>query len=182
MRIEERWPGLERSAGEHDPVPPAGRRRRSLRLAGLARGDGAAGVEETERDRLPRGHRAAAGRAGAGPGGRLRWRWRACWSWSRPESSRIALRRLFLPFGGQEWPQQTHLVLDEREHHAEGRAGRFVHAGGARSGPATRSPSRRRRPIASPTATESDRAAPHRSKGANSAAGSSRSISRSASR
>ena len=30
-----------------------------------------------------------------------------------PESSRIAMRRLFLPFGGLEWPQQTHLVLDE---------------------------------------------------------------------
>ncbi len=30
-----------------------------------------------------------------------------------PESSRLALRRLMLPFGSLEWPQQTHLVLDE---------------------------------------------------------------------
>ncbi len=30
-----------------------------------------------------------------------------------PESSRIAMRRLILPFGGLEWPQRTHLVLDE---------------------------------------------------------------------
>lgn len=30
-----------------------------------------------------------------------------------PQSSRIAMKRLFLPFGGLEWPQQTHLVLDD---------------------------------------------------------------------
>lgn len=30
-----------------------------------------------------------------------------------PASSRIALRRLFAPFGGDRWPQLTHLVLDE---------------------------------------------------------------------
>ena len=30
-----------------------------------------------------------------------------------PVSSRIAMRRLILPFGGLEWPQQTHLVLDD---------------------------------------------------------------------
>src|SRR5262249_44554671 len=30
-----------------------------------------------------------------------------------PVSSRIALRRLFFPFGGDAWPRQTHLVLDE---------------------------------------------------------------------
>ena len=32
-----------------------------------------------------------------------------------PMSSRIAMRRLVLPFGAQAWPQRTHLVLDERE-------------------------------------------------------------------
>ena len=30
-----------------------------------------------------------------------------------PVSSRIAMKRLILPFGGLEWPQQTHLVLDD---------------------------------------------------------------------
>ncbi len=30
-----------------------------------------------------------------------------------PESSRFAARRLLLPFSGLEWPQQTHLVLDD---------------------------------------------------------------------
>ncbi len=32
-----------------------------------------------------------------------------------PGSSRIAMRRLILPFGSQSWPQQTHLALDDRE-------------------------------------------------------------------
>ncbi len=31
-----------------------------------------------------------------------------------PDSSRIALTRLFAPFGGQEWPQRTHFILDEQ--------------------------------------------------------------------
>ena len=30
-----------------------------------------------------------------------------------PVSSRIALTRLFVPFGSTNWPRQTHLVLDE---------------------------------------------------------------------
>ena len=30
-----------------------------------------------------------------------------------PETSRIALSRLFVPFGSTNWPRQTHLVLDE---------------------------------------------------------------------
>ena len=31
-----------------------------------------------------------------------------------PESTRIALRRLASPFGGDQWPQRTHLALDEK--------------------------------------------------------------------
>src|SRR3954463_13759632 len=34
---------------------------------------------------------------------------------SAPELSRIAMRRLFLPFGDDRWPQQTHLTLIDRE-------------------------------------------------------------------
>ncbi len=29
-----------------------------------------------------------------------------------PDTSRLAMRRLFLPFAGDKWPQQTHLLLD----------------------------------------------------------------------
>jgi hypothetical protein len=32
-----------------------------------------------------------------------------------PDSSTLALRRLFLPFAGDRWPQQTHLLLDENQ-------------------------------------------------------------------
>ncbi len=32
-----------------------------------------------------------------------------------PLSSRIAITRLFVPFGATAWPQQTHLILDDRE-------------------------------------------------------------------
>ncbi len=32
-----------------------------------------------------------------------------------PATSRLAMRRLFLPFGGEQWPQATHLLLDENQ-------------------------------------------------------------------
>ena len=91
------------------------------------------------------------------------------------------MTRLFVPFGSDDWPQQTHLVLDEAETTLKvARGDSFtlsVKVRPRRQGPGIG----RGRPIISPTArTPPSRCA--RSKEANSAGGSSRSISRSGSR
>ena len=132
--------GPERPAGQHDPVPPARRRDDDrLRLGRPARGDGPRRPWRRRGDRLPPGHRAPAGAPALG----LAVVRRCCVALARPGDrpgpEPIALRRLFLPFGPDRWPQQTHLALLDTGDPAQGRAGRPVHArrrgrqGGARA-------------------------------------------------
>ena len=181
MRIEERWPGLNdrlastiqflRLDAGDDRYGSSALREATVRQA----------LDETERDRLPRGDRAAAGRAGASAWPPVALALAGSDRGRRPDSSRIALTRLILPFGGQEWPQQTHFVLDETNTTLKIARGDVVRAGGegparrqdARVGPGHLSLRRRHR---------ERRAAPHPGRRRVPRAGSRRSTSRSASR
>ena len=97
-----------------------------------------------------------------------------------PASTRIAMRRLFVPWGGDRWPQQTHLALTTRARRSRS-PGAIRSRSRSRSVRETGSRKRPGLPTASPTARRS----PSRSalpREASSAAGSRRSTSRSSSR
>ena len=68
MRIEERWPGLNDRLASTIQFLRLDVGRRAVRVAGAARGDGAAGDRGDRRDRLPRG-RSSRGRSSG------RWAW-----------------------------------------------------------------------------------------------------------
>ena len=115
LRIERRWPGLNDRLASTVQFFRIARRRRPARLARPARGDGPADDGGDAVDRLPRGRRSPPGAP-------------ACWDGPRrsvvvglllvaasPQLSAIGVRRLFLPMGGDRWPQQTHLSLVDAE-------------------------------------------------------------------
>jgi hypothetical protein len=113
MRIEDRWPGLEdrlTSTVQFLHLDPADDRYGSsaLREATIRQA-----LEETARidfrdvvEKKPvyRAVGLAAGALAIALGVML----------LDPVSSRLALRRLALPFGGDRWPQRTHFVLDDQ--------------------------------------------------------------------
>ncbi len=143
MRIEERWPGLnDRLASTIQFVRLDAKDDRhgspALREATVRQAIEEASTidfrEVIEPRPVIRALAAAVGVVCAG----------ASCSWSRRYSSRIALRRLFVPFGSTNWPRQTHLVLDDGPDHPQGGSRRFVHACRSRFGPATRFRTRRK--------------------------------------
>ena len=121
--------GLERSAGEHDPVLADGCPRRSPGLAGLREATVRKAVEEASaidfREVIePRPViRALAGRVVGAPGG-------GGLDHAGAGTVRIALKRLFVPLSSTSWPQRTHLLARRGRDHAQGCAGGFVHAVG----------------------------------------------------
>lgn len=113
LKIERRWPGLEdRLASTVQFLRLSGNDERygspALREATVRRA-----IEETQsidfRDAIeyrPIVRAASLAAAALGVAAIL--------AFTAPASSRLALRRLLVPWGGDRWPQQTHLILDER--------------------------------------------------------------------
>ena len=112
LRIEKRWPGLHdrlASTIQFLRLNPADDRYGSpaLRDATIKQA-----IEETLRDRFSRCHRLPPDR----PRGSLAASsvvLALLFGLADPASTRLALKRLFVPWGGDRWPQQTHLALNE---------------------------------------------------------------------
>ena len=112
MRIEERWPGLnDRLASTiqflvvdvaDDRYGSSTMREATVRQA----------LAETETIDFREVDRDAAGPARLGMAGAA-VALAGILALAAPTTSRIAMTRLIAPFGGLEWPQQTHFVLDE---------------------------------------------------------------------
>jgi len=114
MRIEERWPGLNDRLAS------------MIQFVHIDANDDRYGSRPCVRrpcvrpSRKPAPSTFAKSSSPSRSSARSVWRqahcfWVPSWSWFAPASSRIAMRRLALPFGATSWPQQTHLVLDEQE-------------------------------------------------------------------
>jgi pimeloyl-ACP methyl ester carboxylesterase len=111
MRIEERWPGLNdrlastiqflRIDADDDRHGSSALRDATVRQA-IEETSGINFREVIERRPVWKAVGLAAGAMAMA----------AMVALAAPVSSRIALTRLVLPFGGLQWPQQTHLVLD----------------------------------------------------------------------